>query len=70
MVIPHWNPRELLVALDEVKIGTVGSQTLAVVVQSEDLAVRQRDTSDTVAPAIVAIFVFVDVVSKMNNIVN
>lgn len=39
VIIPHWDPRKLLVALYEVQVGTIGGQALAVVVQSEDLAV-------------------------------
>jgi len=39
VIIPHWNPRKLLVTLYEVQVGTVCGQALAVVVQSEDLAV-------------------------------
>jgi hypothetical protein len=39
VIIPHRDPRKLLVALYEVQIRTVGGQALAVVVQSKDLAV-------------------------------
>jgi len=70
VVIPYWYPGELLVALKQIQIGTVSSQTLAVIVQSEDFAVWQRDASKAVSPAIVSVLVLVYVVAKVHHIVD
>lgn len=70
VIIPNWDPRELLVALDQIQIGAVSSQTLAIIVQSEDLAVGQRDTPEAIPPAIVSVFVLVNVISKVHNVVD
>lgn len=40
MVIPNWNPREALVTGKQVKIGSVGGMTLAVIIESEDITIR------------------------------
>jgi hypothetical protein len=69
MVIPHWNPWELLVAGHKIQISAVCCNSLTVVVKSQDLPVRQRNASHTVAPAIVSVLVLVDVVSEVNDIV-
>jgi hypothetical protein len=63
MIIPHWNPRELLVTFYEVQICAVGGQTLTVIVQGENLPIRQRDTPEAIPPAVVAVLVFVNIVS-------
>jgi hypothetical protein len=50
VVIPDRNPREVLVAGTQIQIGLVGGMALAVVVKSEGVAVRQRNTSNAVTP--------------------
>ena len=70
MVIPDRDPRELLMTGQEIQISTVGRQSLAVVVKGVDFAIRLWDTSKAVAPSVVSIGVLVDVVTKMNDIVN
>lgn len=44
--------------------------TLAVVVQSVNLAIWKRNSTDAVAPAIIPIGVLVQIVSQMKDIVN
>lgn len=55
---------------NKVQIGTVCRNTLAVVVQAENFLVWQRNTTNAITPAVVAILVFVDIVTEMNNIIN
>jgi hypothetical protein len=54
----------------EVQIGAVRSEPLTVIVQAENFVVRKRDAVDGVSPSIVAILVLVDVVAKMNHVIN
>lgn len=70
VIIPYRYPGELLVALKQIQIGAVSSQTLAVIVQSEDFAVGQRDAPKAVPPAIVSVLVLVYVVAKVHHIVD
>jgi hypothetical protein len=65
MVIPDRNPWEVLVAGNEIKIGAVGGNPLAVVVERVNLLVRQGDTPKGVAPAIVSLLVFIDIITKL-----
>lgn len=51
MVIPDRDPGEVLVAGNEIQVGSVGGMALAVVVKSKDGVVRLGDTSQAVAPA-------------------
>jgi hypothetical protein len=46
VIVPNRNPRKLLVAGEQVKIGSVCSEPPSVVVKSEDLVVWLRDTVD------------------------
>lgn len=39
VVIPYWDPGELLVREEKVEVGALGSETFAVVIESVDLAV-------------------------------
>jgi hypothetical protein len=70
MVIPDRDPRELLVTGEQVQVRTVGSKSLAVVVQTVDLLVRLWNATDRVSPAVVAVLVLINVVTKMNNVVD
>ena len=54
----------------EVQVGAVRSEPLTVIVQAENFVVRKRDAVNGVSPAIVAILVLIDVVAKMNHIIN
>jgi hypothetical protein len=64
------DPRELLMAGKQVQIRAVSCEPFAVVVQAKDLVVGKRDAANGVTPAIVAILVLIDVVTKMNHVVN
>jgi hypothetical protein len=70
MVVPNGDPRELLVASNEVQVGAVCREPPTVVVESVDLVVGLRDTTDAVAPTVISVLVFVDVVAKMNNVIH
>lgn len=54
----------------EVQIGAVRSEPFTIIVQAENLVIRKRDAIDGVSPAIVAILVLVDVVTKMDHVIN
>lgn len=70
MIIPDWDPGEILVALEEVKISTISRMALAIVVKGENLVVRQGNATKRATVAVVAILVFVDIVPEMNDVVN
>jgi len=57
-------------ASNEIKVGTVSREPLTVVVKSEDLTVWLRNAAKRVAPAVISILVFVDVVTEMNDVIN
>jgi hypothetical protein len=70
MVIPNRDPGELLVAGHQVKIGAVGGNSLAIVVEGVDLLVWERNAADGLTPAVVSVGIFIYVVSEMDNIIN
>jgi hypothetical protein len=63
-------PSELLMASNKVQIRTICCKPLAVIVKTVNLLIWQRDATERISPAIVSIFVFIDVVTKMNNIID
>ena len=69
MVVPDWDPRELLVARDQVQVSPVRRQALAVVVEGVDLIEGKRDTAIRVTPSIITVGILVDVVSEVDYIV-
>ena len=54
----------------KVEIGSVSRNSFPVIIESEDGLVWQRHTADRLAPAIVAILILVDIVTKMEHIVH
>lgn len=70
MIIPNRNPWELLMAEQQVKIRAVSRQSLSVIVESEYLAIWERNAIDAVSPSVVAILIFVNVISQMNHVVD
>ena len=70
VIIPDRDPRELLVTCDEVEIGAVGSNSLAVVVECCNFLVGKRDTANCLSPTVVAVLVLVNVVTEVDNVVN
>jgi hypothetical protein len=70
MIVPNRDPRELLVASNEIQVGTVSREPPAVVVESEDLVIGLGDTADAVSPAVISVLILIDVIAKMNNVVN
>lgn len=70
VIIPDGDPRKLLMAQQEVQVGPICGMTLAVVVQSIDLAIWKRNSSDAVAPAIIPVGVLVQIVSQMEDVVH
>ena len=70
VIIPHGNPGVHLVAGKKIQVRAVSRKTLTVVIQSIDLTVGQRNTSNGLTPAVFTICILVDVVSQVNNIVD
>lgn len=70
MIIPHRNPRELLMAGEEIQICAVSGQSLAVIVKSDNLSVGKRDTTNALAPTVVSVLVLINIVTEMYYIVN
>ena len=54
----------------KIEIGPICGYSLSVVVKREDCPIWERNTSQALPPTIITIFILVDVVSKMNNVVH
>ena len=54
----------------QIKISSVCRQSLTIIVESINLAIRQWNTSDTVAPTIITVRIFVDVVAQVDHVVD
>ena len=67
---PDRDPRESRMTEQKVEIGSVSRNSFPVIIESEDGLVWQRHTADRLAPAIVAILILVDIVTKMEHIVH
>ena len=70
VIVPNRNPRKLLVASEQVKISSVCSEPPSIVVKSEDLVVWLGNTVDRVAPPVISVLVLIDVVTKMDNVID
>ncbi len=70
MIIPDRNPGKLLVTEQKVEIRTVSGEPLTVVIQSVDGSIGQWDTTNALAPTVVTILVFVNIIAEKNNIVH
>lgn len=62
VVVPDWNPWELLMAQQKIQISSVGGVSLSVVVQSVDLTIWEWNAPKGVSPTIFAVSILVDVV--------
>lgn len=69
MVVPDRNPRELLMAGDEIQVGSIRCDPRAVVIERKDLLVRLWDAANTISPAVVSILILVNVITKVNDVV-
>jgi hypothetical protein len=65
VVVPDWDPSELLVRCGKVLIGAVGGNALAVVIERVRLPIGLR-----VATEAGVALVLIDVVSEVNNVVD
>jgi hypothetical protein len=63
-------PGELLMISNQVQVCAIGCQPLAVIVKTENLLVGKRDATKSISPAIVPILVLVNVVPKMDDIID
>jgi hypothetical protein len=70
VIVPNRDPWKLLVAGKEIEVGTVCRKPPSVVVKSKDLAVWLRNATKRIAPPVISILVFIDVVAKMNDVIN
>jgi len=71
VVIPDRNPRVILVGSEEIEIGAVGSETLAVVVEGGDDAFGLGNAVDAVAVAVITVAgVLVNVVAEVDDVVD
>ncbi len=70
VVIPDRDPWEVLVASNQIQVGTVCGVALAVIIKRIDLSIWQWDTTNSLSPAVIAISVFVDIVTKVKNVVD
>jgi hypothetical protein len=71
VVVPDRDPRVVLVGGEKIEIGTVGSETLAVVVEGGDDTFGLGDAVDTVAVAVVTVAgVLVNVVTEVDDVVD
>lgn len=63
-------PGERSMAQLKVEIKAIGGISLTVVVKSVDRSVWQRNPFDCLTIAIIAIFIFVDIVTQMQDIIH
>lgn len=70
MVVPGCYPSISLVASDQIQVSSIGCQPLSIVIEGEYLFVRKRNTAYAVSPAVVAILVFVNIISQEDHVVN
>lgn len=70
MVIPDGDPGKVLVAEEKIEVGAVRRVTLPVVVEGVDFSVWLGDAAYGSAVPIFAVFVLVQIVSEMDDIVN
>ena len=70
MIIPHRDPGKCLVTQKKIEIGSIGGQSLTIIIQGEDCSVWQRDTVNALTIAILSILRLVYVVAQMQNIVD
>lgn len=70
MIVPDWDPWELLMTGQQVQISAVSGNALPVVVETENLLVREGNPADSLAISVLAIGIFVNIVSQMYDIVD
>lgn len=71
MVVPDRDPRECLMAQEQVLVCTVGRKPLTIIVERVDDAFGRWNAVDGVAISVVSVTgILVDVIAKMENIVN
>ena len=71
MVIPDWDPGVLLMRKEKIQVSPVLGESRPVIIKGEDDVVWLRNTVDAVTVTIVSVTgVLVDVVAKMNNVVD
>jgi len=71
MVVPNWNPGKLLVGELKIGVSSVLSKSGPVVIKGENDVLWLWDTVDAVAISVVSVTgILVDVVSKMDNVVD
>lgn len=69
VIVPYWDPRELLMTGNQVQVGSVCSYPLPVVIETVDFLVRERNSADALTPAIVAVLILVNIVTEMDNVI-
>jgi len=57
-------------AQEKVQIRSVLGQSSTIIIEREYLVIWLRNTADRVSPAIITILVLIDIIAKMNNVVN
>src|SRR2546421_10910021 len=70
MIVPDGDPGELLMAQKKIKVCSVTGVPCAVVLKREDGSVRQGNSTNAPAVAIVVALVLVNVVTNMDDIVD
>lgn len=70
MIVPNRNPGEGLMTEEKIKIGPVCSYSLPVVIKRENCPIWERNTSNTLSPSIVTVFIFIDIVPEMDYVVH
>jgi len=59
MIIPDWNPSEILETQDRIKIRSICGMPLAIVVKCTNLIIWLRNSADTPTPSVRAFSILV-----------
>ena len=70
MIIPYGDPGKGLVTSHQVQISPVLRNAPAVVVETINLLVGLRNSTERVAPSVVAVLILVNVVAKVDHVVD
>lgn len=70
VIVPNRDPGKILVAGDQVEISAVSSMPLPVVIECVDLALGLGDASQVRSISVLSVGVLVEVVSKVDDVIN
>lgn len=70
MIVPNRNPRELLMAKNQIEICSICANSLAIVVKCIYLSIWKWNPSNAVPPTVISVLVLVNIITKMDHIID